>query len=564
MSAEKGGRRWATGALPQHAGDYFDRLISQLESEVPLSEAGATTRYDELAAMRRALHIATSTRSIGAYPARSVAPPAPPMHPPHPPPPPPGYYRCTAAVTAILDGALYAPSISVATPAPQPPAVPAESSGDRAKGRAELALRRRGVWSGPGEQAACQLLSRWTGAFQNLPAVGGKFEVERADGPMPLWASAAAVVAKPEARAPAPAPSEPPPPAPTAAAAAAVSPSEEEAEQAARLIELAPADEGPSLYAALVNAGAETADATESLAGAASRELERREADFEEFAEQLAWAHEQLPPEPRPTDEGSAASSSAQVVVELKVVGTPDERARNELAAPPPAAAAAAPPPPGRQRTRGTSVAAKWSAAHGTHAPRPLTPRRRERWLKVVAMLSSRRAGRDVVRFVDIVNGAVEFHIGRTATRYDGSLLIGPAVPEHGIEVVKTLREALSCTYPLGSRHLRAPRALLEVMVGGQPRIVDGRIYFVQVTPVKVLADPYQFAQLHRELFGDEYYLPATSFGASEAAAPADAAIVSEGGAALAKPKPGTALASAVSALLASAPPLGAVRTRAA
>jgi hypothetical protein len=38
--------------------------------------------------------------------------------------------------------------------------------------------------------------------------------------------------------------------------------------------------------------------------------------------------------------------------------------------------------------------------------------------------------------------------------------------------------------------------------------VADGRIFFVQLTPVKLLADPARFAVLHKELFGDEYYLP--------------------------------------------------------
>lgn len=61
------------------------------------------------------------------------------------------------------------------------------------------------------------------------------------------------------------------------------------------------------------------------------------------------------------------------------------------------------------------------------------------------------------------------------------------------------------------SRHLHAPRALLEVMVGGQPLTIDGKTFFVQLTPVRLLADPEKFARLHCELFGDEHALPASS-----------------------------------------------------
>ena len=168
-------------------------------------------------------------------------------------------------------------------------------------------------------------------------------------------------------------------------------------------------------------------------------------------------------------------------------------------------------------------------------------------------------------------------------------------MPEHGIEVVENVREALSRTYPIGSRHPRAPRALLEVMVGGQPRLVDGR-HFVQVTPVRLAVDPLQFAQLHRELFGDSTtcrrppsvppprsppadaaapHALSSEDGAHQAAEPEGAEggvagargryseadtttdavrLVAEGSKALATPRAGTALAAAVSALLEAAP----------
>lgn len=82
-------------------------------------------------------------------------------------------------------------------------------------------------------------------------------------------------------------------------------------------------------------------------------------------------------------------------------------------------------------------------------------------------------------------------------------------MPAHGFEVAESVHAALALTYPSESRHLHAPRALLEVMVGGQPQLVDGRIFFLQITPVRLLADPERYAALHRELYGDEYYLPA-------------------------------------------------------
>ena len=154
------------------------------------------------------------------------------------------------------------------------------------------------------------------------------------------------------------------------------------------------------------------------------------------------------------------------------------------------------------------STAAAAAAACAPHAAWPARPRRR-RWFKTVGVVMSKRGGRESHRFVDITNGVSEFHFGRTTTRYDGSLLVGPAVPAHGFEVHESVHAALIAPFPPDSRHVHAPRALLEVMVGGQPMMVDGRIFFVQLTPVRLLADPDKYAALHRELFGDEYYFPA-------------------------------------------------------
>ena len=165
------------------------------------------------------------------------------------------------------------------------------------------------------------------------------------------------------------------------------------------------------------------------------------------------------------------------------------------------------------------AVAANLEAS-GSAKPRPTSapPRRgeawppkpkRRKWYKVVAVVMSKRGGRESHRFVDIVNGVSEFHFGRTTTRYDGSLLVGPPVPAHGFEVSESIYAALSQSFPPEARHVHSPRALLEVMVGGQPMVADGRIFFVQLTPVRLLADPARFAVLHKELFGDEFYLPA-------------------------------------------------------
>ena len=46
---------------------------------------------------------------------------------------------------------------------------------------------------------------------------------------------------------------------------------------------------------------------------------------------------------------------------------------------------------------------------------------------------------------------------------------------------------ALAQPFPPDARYLHAPRALLEVLVGGQPIVCDGRIYFVQLTPLRLL-----------------------------------------------------------------------------
>jgi hypothetical protein len=88
-------------------------------------------------------------------------------------------------------------------------------------------------------------------------------------------------------------------------------------------------------------------------------------------------------------------------------------------------------------------------------------------------------------------------------------------MPAKGYSVYRTMEHALCATYPLGARYLHAPRALLEVMVGGQPRAAapgaaaSDPVFFYQITPVKVVADPERYALMHADMFGDGYYLPA-------------------------------------------------------
>ena len=98
---------------------------------------------------------------------------------------------------------------------------------------------------------------------------------------------------------------------------------------------------------------------------------------------------------------------------------------------------------------------------------------------------------------------------------YDARARVPREKLQQALEMMQNVIPALgggaedAATFPADARHLHAPRALLEVMVGGQPLVSDGKIFFVQLTPVRLLADPERFAALHRELYGDAYYLPA-------------------------------------------------------
>lgn len=150
---------------------------------------------------------------------------------------------------------------------------------------------------------------------------------------------------------------------------------------------------------------------------------------------------------------------------------------------------------------------------------------------------------------MDIIEGGWTFRFGQTTTRYDGALHSTTTALTPGFEVVDSIPAALARRYPLGSRHLHAPvwpplpcpppadpgapqapcglpppaplrasraalvsgtqRALLEVMVGGQPQVdSEGRTYFAQLTPVKLLANPYKFGLMHQALLGEDVPLP--------------------------------------------------------
>ena len=117
MSHERYGTRWANGMLPSPSADYFDRLMAQLEAEMPITEAGASARYDELACMRQALRTATSARAYETairgwsnFTADAS-----------------GGGRCAATVGAILSGGRE-------LPAQAPPVEPSQDSSSVARG----------------------------------------------------------------------------------------------------------------------------------------------------------------------------------------------------------------------------------------------------------------------------------------------------------------------------------------------------------------------------------------------------------------------------------------------
>merc|ERR1712216_791648 len=98
------------------------------------------------------------------------------------------------------------------------------------------------------------------------------------------------------------------------------------------------------------------------------------------------------------------------------------------------------------------------------------------------------------------------FLVGRTSTRVDGGGLLREVHPHDGFCVHATEVQALAEDFPLNAKLLYAPRALLELVSGGQPhKSVRGTLFF-QVTPVCVIAAGPAFAKMHEQFFGDEYY----------------------------------------------------------
>jgi hypothetical protein len=441
------------------------------------------------------------------------------------------------------------------------------------RSRAELALRRRAVWSEAGERAACEMLGRWNGEFKRLvhasdqAALGGDANTNTClseGGAVCEGVDAAMARGRDEFTA-------------TRAAEAATA-----AARAAEAAAKAASAVAQAAKAAQVTAASESTPVPEGR----NRRPEPRRSHIE-YEGEIGWREAwRADGEDRTDAEGThhqgqgptafarsplqQAQTSAYVAEVIRPHGAkrtasppswqPPHVSTCEQPGPPlcnnasaytcagarrftaggetlrPAAAAAAAAAASTAAGLAATAAAKarpnFLQAAATSSPtgpqrrtmqqsRPkeappipppsssVHPVRRRRWFKVVAVVSSKRGGQQSHRFVDIVNGVSEFHFGRTTTRYDGSLLVGPPVPAHGFEVHESVRAAISTPFPAEARHIHAPRALLEVMVGGQPQTADGKIYFVQLTPTRLLADPERYAVLHKELFGDEYYLPA-------------------------------------------------------
>ena len=515
MSAEPRGRRWA-GTPHRPVQDYFDKLLAAMEADAPLDHHAASLRFDELACMRRALAVATAARG------RTPAPPG--FNPA-------AVHRdfrardggagvgvCTAAVASILERSAALPFGAVRD-TPRPVATSWTAAVDEPlyglsaapRSRGELALRRRAVWSDEGERAACELLGKWNYEFQRLidGAAGqaGKSSLESANPEAVLPRSAyAASCTNGGAR--------------SDGSAAAACDGRAGAQLDAPPIEQACDDMFISrrndAFSRLNEAERRGEAGWHSAWHAGDGDRPTVSATVERHLSRPAAAAMYLPEVMRPHDA-------------LRSAAPPSWAPPHVL--PPQATHARASTLPGHERyTAGgssvmraveaaavaahtpafmpTTAAATAAVSRGASAAWPPQKRRR-RWYKTVGVVMSKRGGRESHRFVDIANGVSEFHFGRTTTRYDGSLLVGPPVPAHGFEVHESVHGALSATFHPDARYLHVPRALLEVMVGGQPMVVDGRIFFVQLTPVRLLADPEKYAALHKELFGDEYYLPA-------------------------------------------------------
>ena len=88
-----------------------------------------------------------------------------------------------------------------------------------------------------------------------------------------------------------------------------------------------------------------------------------------------------------------------------------------------------------------------------------------------------------------------------TATHFDRSLL-RELHPHDGFLLHRTEVQALAEDFPLDAKLLYAPRALLEVVAGGQPRRSAQGVHFFQVTPLCVIAAGRAFSKMHEDYFG--------------------------------------------------------------
>jgi len=156
-------------------------------------------------------------------------------------------------------------------------------------------------------------------------------------------------------------------------------------------------------------------------------------------------------------------------------------------------------------------------AVAAVHAHRELQPKThaataatRRRWFKVVAAVHRpSRGGSTARRYVDITDGCTEFLVARTSTHFDGSLSgLRELHDDDGFLVHQTEMHALAEDFPLDAKLLYAPRALLEVVTGGQPRRSTRGTHFFQIMPLCVIAEGRAFNRMHEEYFGDAYVYP--------------------------------------------------------
>jgi hypothetical protein len=348
MSAEPKGRRWA-GTYAKPMQDYVDTLLAALEADAPLDHHAASLRFDELACMRRTLAVAAAGRAAMPPPAvvESHDAAAPPVG------------KCAAAVDRILGRA--------ARPERDQPMATLEDGSLSAvtRTRAELALRRRALWSDAGERAACDLLGRWNGEYQRL------VETSALQGTVGVVAEVM-MSAKASSQRQAGAGTH---------QRTDVERRAEEGWAAAWSREGRPppqqrATESHNSRTPILRTGGAAAGCGGTMAASGAAALS--------------------------ASERFTAGGATMCPAEAAAAATASE-----------AAAAALPPMP----TTSAAAALSQRRAHGgAHAEGPPL-RRRRRWFKVVAVVMSRRGGRESHRFVDIVNGVSEFHFGRTTTR---------------------------------------------------------------------------------------------------------------------------------------------------